>query len=445
MHRVKSGMKINDGIDPIDMKTLQTVAIVGGGPAGNTLATFLAEAGFDVTIFDLEERPELIVGESTLPAMVPTLRRLGIEEKIAATSVIKPGASFVFRDHQYVQFCFTSVEGKLPTYAYNVNRTVFDKLVADRALEAGVTRICHRAGVVVDGDDRLALDEETLAAAGDQFADGQQPDLLIDATGRVRLFSRALKIPTSIGDRKDVAHFAHFEGYEEEYEPRGQAVIGVLDSGWSWRIPLPEGRMSIGIVVNKEDAKQLGDTPQERLEEAIRREPQLRKNAANARRVSSVMTYTNYQLISERGSGENWFTVGDAFGFVDPMLSPGLHLAMKSAEELADGLISLRAGNTSMKAVRMQHDTEMIRQLEAWGEYVGRYYSGEIFALQRGGKRFVEKFNFWPNIMVSAFIERQVGTMAAGANTARPFNRRLIRLLCRFFPCPVAPEQLAIK
>ena len=438
-------MKPKAGSEVSEMKSLQNVAVVGGGPAGSTVAAFLADAGFDVTLFDDGERPELIVGESTLPAMVPTLRRLGIEEKVAATSVVKPGASFVFRDHQYVQFCFTSVEGKLPTYAYNVNRTVFDKLVLDRALEAGVNRVCHRAGVFVDGEDRIALDDQALAAAGGRYADGRQPDLLIDATGRARLFARALKVPTTVGGRKDVAHFAHFEGYREEYEPRGQAVIGVLDSGWSWRIPLPEGRMSIGIVVNKDDAKQLGDTPGERLDEAIRREPQLRKNAANARRVSSVMTYTNYQLISERGSGENWFTVGDAFGFVDPMLSPGLHLAMKSAEELADSLIEIRAGMSSIEEVRMRHDTEMTRQLEAWGEYVGRYYSGDIFALQRGGKRFVEKFNFWPNPLVSAFIERQVGTMAAGANIARPFNRRLIRLLCRFFPCPIAPEQLAIK
>jgi len=438
-------MKANDGTDSGKMTALKSVAIVGGGPAGNTLATFLAEDGFDVTIFDIEDRPELIVGESTLPAMVPTLRRLGIEEKVAETSVIKPGASFVFRDHQYVQFCFTSVEGKLPTYAYNVNRTDFDQLVADRAIEAGVTRVCHKAGVVVDGEDRLALDEDALAAAGGRYAAGEQPDLVIDATGRARLFAKALKVPTAIGGRKDVAYFAHFEGYEEEYEPRGQAVIGVLESGWSWRIPLPGDRMSIGIVLNKEDAKKLGDTPEERLEEAIRSEPQLRENAANARRVSSVMTYTNYQLISERGSGENWFTVGDAFGFVDPMLSPGLHLAMKSAEELADGLIALRAGKSSMQEVRRRHDMEMTRQLEAWGEYVGRYYSGDIFALQRGGQRFVEKFNFWPNPIISAFIERQVGTMAAGANIARPFNRKLIRMLCRFFPCPIPPEKLAIK
>lgn len=442
---MKYGMKTNDGIEANEMKKLQRVAIVGGGPAGNTLATFLAEAGVDVTIFDIEERPELIVGESTLPAMIPTLRRLGIEEKVAETSVIKPGASFVFRDHQYVQFCFTSVKGKLPTYAYNVNRTVFDKLVADRAIEAGVTRVHHRAGVIVDGEDRLILDEATLAAAGGRYANGEQPDLLIDATGRARLFSRALKIPTKVGGRKDIAHFGHFEGYEEEYEPRGQAVIGVLESGWSWRIPLPKGRVSIGIVVNKEDAKKLGDTPEERLAEAIRREPQLSKNAANARRISSVITYTNYQLISERGCGENWFAVGDAFGFVDPMLSPGLYLAMKSAEELADGLIEIRAGKSSLEQIRLRHNTEMTRQLGAWGEYVGRYYSGDIFALQRGGQRFVEKFNFWPNPLVGAFIARQVGTMAAGANTARPFNRGLIRLLCRFFPCPVTPEELAIK
>lgn len=423
----------------------QKVAIVGGGPAGCTIATLLADQGIEVTLFEEGDRPELIVGESTLPAMVPTLRRLGIEKEVAATSVIKPGASFVFRDQQFVQFCFTSVEGQLPTYAYNVDRTVFDGLVARRADRAGVRRIEKTAGVVVAGDDRLALDDETLAAAGDAFGDGEQPDLLIDASGRTRLFARALKVPTEIGERKDIAYFAHFEGYEEEYEPNGQAVIGVLENGWSWRIPLPGNRMSIGIVLNKEEAKKLGDSPEERLEHVVHNDPQLSKNARGAKRVSAVMSYTNYQLISDRGCGANWFAVGDAFGFVDPMLSPGLLLAMSSAEKLADGLLAYRAGELDFARVGQQHDAEMTRQLEAWGEYVGRYYNGEIFALQRAGKHFVEKFNFWPNAKVSGWIEKQVGTMAAGANVARPFNRRLIRVLCRYFPFPVQPEQLAIR
>ena len=423
----------------------QKVAIIGGGPAGCTIATLLADEGVDVTLFEEGDRPDLIVGESTLPAMVPTLRRLGIEEEVAATSVVKPGASFVFRDQQFVQFCFTSVEGRLPTYAYNVDRTVFDGQLAKRADKAGVRRIRKRAGVVDAGGDRLALDEETLAAAGGARADGEQPDLLIDASGRTRLFARAMKVPTEVGERKDVAYFAHFEGYQEEYEPYGQAVIGVLENGWSWRIPLPGDRMSIGIVLNKEEAKKLGDSPEERLEHVVHNDPGLSKNASNAKRVSSVMTYTNYQLISERGSGANWFTVGDAFGFVDPMLSPGLLLAMSSAENLADGLLAYRAGELEFAEVGRQHDAEMTKQLEAWGEYVGRYYNGEIFALQRAGERFVEKFNFWPNAKVSALIENQVGTMAAGANIARPFNRKLIRFLCRFFPCPVKPEQLAIR
>ena len=398
-----------------------------------------------MTLFEEGDRPELIVGESTLPAMVPTLRRLGIEEEVAATSVVKPGASFVFRDQQFVQFCFTSVEGKLPTYAYNVDRTVFDGLVAKRAGKAGVRRIQKRAGVVDAGHDRLALDDETLAAAGDAFADGRQPDLLIDASGRNRLFARALKVPTEVGTRRDVAYFAHFEGYEEEYEPHGQAVIGVLENGWSWRIPLPGDRMSIGIVLNRKEADKLGDSPEERLEHVVHNDPQLARSGMSARRVSPVMTYTNYQLISERGSGANWFTVGDAFGFVDPMLSPGLLLAMSSAENLADGLLAYRAGDLAYDEVGERHDAEMTKQLEAWGEYVGRYYNGEIFALQRAGKRFVEKFNFWPNAAISGWIEKQVGTMAAGANISRPFNRKLIRLLCRFFPCPIHPEQLAIR
>src|ERR1700683_2065154 len=95
----------------------------------------------------------------------------------------------------------------------------------------------------------------------------KQPDLLVDSTGRTRLFARTLNIPAEVGPRKDVAYFAHYEGFIER-PPRGQVVIGRLDhAGWSWRIPLRDC-LSVGIVLNKDEAAALGATPEERLEAA---------------------------------------------------------------------------------------------------------------------------------------------------------------------------------
>src|SRR5262249_28332166 len=145
----------------------------------------------------------------------------------------------------------------------------------------------------------LALAPETLAAA--PALEGRQPDLIVDATGRARHGARALGIGADLGPRKDVAHFAHFEGFHWDDAP-GQVLIARGPAGWSWCIPL-EDRLSVGIVLGQNDAAELGRAPEERLERAITRDPWLRSVVADGKRVTGVATYANYQLISQRGHG----------------------------------------------------------------------------------------------------------------------------------------------
>ena len=130
----------------------------------------------------------------------------------------------------------------------------------------------------------------------------------MDSTGRNRLFARTLEIPSQAGPRTDVAHFAHYAGFEEN-QPRGQVIIGWLERGWNWRIPLQD-RLSVGVVMHRDEAAKLGATPEERLENAIARDPVLSAAGRDRRRVSEVATYTNYQLISERGHGPGWVMTG---------------------------------------------------------------------------------------------------------------------------------------
>ena len=101
---------------------IQTVGIIGCGPSGATLASLLAMKGLDVTVFDDGRRPDLIVGESLIPAIIPVMRKLGIEDRAAAVCQYKPGVSFTFGREYEIDFCFDSVQGILPTYAYNAPR-----------------------------------------------------------------------------------------------------------------------------------------------------------------------------------------------------------------------------------------------------------------------------------------------------------------------------------
>ena len=393
---------------------VKTVAIIGGGPSGLTLASLLAMRDVETTIFEDGKRPDLIVGESLVPAVVPVLRRLGIEERVAAVGLPKPGVSFTMPGRERVDFNFRNVERcHLPTYAYNVPRPAFDDVLDARATELGARRVRTRAKLARDGAKGLRLAEETLALA--PWFEGRQPDLLVDSTGRSRLFARTLDIPAETGPRRDVAHFAHFEGFEEN-EPRGQVIIGWLQSGWNWRIPLP-GRLSVGVVMNKDDAARLGPTPEERLENAIARDPLLAAAGSCRRRVSEVATYTNYQLLSSRGFGPGWVLTGDAFGFVDPMLSPGLWLALHSAELLSDHLDDLGAYSRRMR-----------RQLRAWTEMISHYYSGRIFAMYHKGTEFGRKHQHEFSRRIQLHFDTQVACMACGARTSSLYGRAALKV-----------------
>ncbi len=409
------------------------LAILGAGPAGSTLAALLSQRGFKVLVFDDAKRPDLLVGESLVPATVPVMRRLGIEDRVKAYSQHKPGVSFLHRHGSRIDFHFGPIARALPTYAYNIPRPQFDNTLRERAEELGVCFVTHRAAVEKgSGEREIRLAAESLAAAGLT----EHPRFLIDATGRARLFARTLGIGAKSGERSDVAYFAHFENFHHDFDPEGQVVIGILDHGWSWRIPLP-GRLSVGIVVHKDVAKTYGATPEERLDFALRNESLLREYSQGARRVTPVMSYTNYQLVSDRGHGPGWAACGDSFGFVDPMLSPGLFMALESARLFEEHVFSQGPGvlarPEAMAAGVAAAEAELHDWHESWRELIRYFYDGGIFALHETGTKFSERFKGWPGIgFMERHMTRHIASMASGAFTRRKYSRGLVRFMRRY-------------
>ncbi len=400
----------------------QTVAIIGAGPAGCTLACLLAMRGIATVVFDDDKRPGLLVGESLIPSVIPVLRKLGIEDRVREFSVYKPGASFFHGCGSRLHFSFRDRGKKAPGYAYNVPRPQFDRLLRDRAIELGVKFVESRAtvGAIFGRPDRdLELSPESLALAGLT----KHPDWLVDGTGRSRLFSRTLGLPAQRGSRKDVAYFAHFENFTHDEVDPGQIIISVLENGWSWRIPL-QGKLSVGIVVDKDAAKKLGHTPEERLETAIATEPLLKEKGRNSRRVTDVMSYTNYQLISEQGHGKGWIMLGDAFGFVDPMLSPGLFMALESACLLDSFVFSKNSPNTRDLD---RYCSELKDWHQSWQELIDYFYDGRILRMHKAGSQMAEGKNpLNPAKIMERHMSRVIASMAAGVGTRSTYNRKLL-------------------
>jgi flavin-dependent dehydrogenase len=427
------------------MSSSPEIVIVGAGPTGCTLAAMLAERGFATLVLDDEKRPDLLVGESLVPAVVPIFQRLGIEAEVAALSVFKPGASFFVSNGPQLHFCFESVRGLLPPYAYNSPRPQLDDLIHRRAETLGANFIKVHAQLeacTTDGQPSLRLSAGTKEAAG--IAPDCTP-FLIDASGRARLFAKAMGIPAQRGDRNDIAYFAHFEDFIHDEVPEGQIIISVLTHGWSWRIPL-RGRLSVGVVINKEAAKALGATPEERLENAIKTEPLLSERGKHARRVTEVMVYTNYQLISDLGHGPGWVMAGDAFGFVDPMLSPGLFMALEAARLLDECVFSKGRSILRQPAALARGMDRYVRQMRqwhsSWRELIEYFYDGRIFRLFLSGRSVALLYSKWNVIRwLEKHTTHQIAAMASGAKTRSAYSRGLIRFMSKYMNWNVPPAK----
>jgi flavin-dependent dehydrogenase len=396
---------------------IRSVAVIGAGPIGSALATYLVRAGVRVTMFQRGKRPPIVVGESLVPAIIPFLRKLGVEDEVKTYSTLKPGATFTFTPEVRRSFKFSEVRGCQTNYAYNVPRNDFDATIQRNAVRAGVTMV--EAGAVLEkmpAPDRVRLSDETLEAAGLT----EQPDFIVDASGRNRLLARLLEVRSVAGPRRDTALHAHLEGVPLLIE--GNVHSDRIERGWSWRIPLP-GRTSVGIVSPTEHLERFGSSAEEQYDGLLHSDPATREWAGKTKRVTPVVKYTNYQLRSTRGVGPNWAMVGDAFGFVDPVFSSGLLIGMQSAEALANALL-----DGSPQALTA-YEQQITRTLRIWQRVVEYYYDGRLFTLFQVGEYVRQTFI---GKLTNKHMETHLPRIFTGEATTSRYNSALLNFMIEY-------------
>lgn len=411
---------------------IKTVAILGGGPAACTLATLLAREGICVAILHRPRAAALLVGESLVPAIILILRRLGVEEEVREYGKYKPGAIFNMNEFGDYPFTFRDFCGSMPDYAYNVPRIKFEATLRAAAKRAGAKVIETEAKVErVVGADQVRLSAETLAATGGFF--NGQPDLIVDATGRGRVLPKLLEISSQEGGRKDTALFAHLD--TAQVYKSGYVHSSRLDHGWSWRIPLQD-RVSLGIVIPSEHAMKAGATPEERYDTLLKQDSVLRVATAGSTRLTPVMEYANYQLVSSRLVGDGWALLGDTAGFIDPVFSSGLLIGMTSAMELTE---AIRAGN---EPAFKKYERGVIHHLKTWHEIVNYFYDGRMFTSFRVGEAMRNN-----PLMRACFphINKHMGRIFTGAAGKAAYSMAMMRFLMKYGLKNEDPKAMAIR
>ncbi len=412
-------------------RKIRSVAILGGGPVAAVLAHCLKKSGIDVAIIYRPKHTPLVVGESLVPAVIPLLRMMGVEDEVKSFSLYKPGATVNLSDTLNLSFPFAGIPGAKVKYAYNVPRDKFDQALLGAARKAGVHIIEGMAGLErVPGTDRVQFNAESLALLKDVFPRG--PDYIVDATGRIRLVPNLLGLPSRKGSRTDTALFAHVDTAKLDQE--GHVHSTRLEHGWSWRIPLPD-RVSVGVVIGTQHLPRFGCTKEEQFDNLLKQDAVLSKVASHSKRLTPVVEHTNYQLVSERMSGDGWALVGDTAGFIDPVFSSGLLIGMQGAVELADAI------SKGTPAAMRHYEAEVTRHLEGWQDIVEAFYNGRLFTSFVSGQVMMKH---WIFRQMFPHFQKHFGRIFTGVASNSHYSIGMLRWVVKYGLGEEDPKKLMI-
>lgn len=321
---------------PADVKECD-VLVIGGGPAGSTAATLLAQKGYRVTLIEKTPHPRFHIGESLLPANLPLFEKLGVAEEVRAIGMMKWAAEFEspWHDHKQV-FEFADAWDKSMPHAYQVQREDFDEILIRNAARKGAEVI---EGCKVNDVTFLPNNEGVVVQT--KYDDGAQQTwrarFLLDASGRDTFLGNRFKAKIRNEKHNSTAIYAHFTGVRRnEGKNHGNISIFWFDHGWFWFIPLSNGKTSVGAVAWPYYLKTRIKPLPEFLMDTFALCPPLMDRMRDAEMVSDVTATGNYSYICDRTHGPNYLLLGDAFTFIDPVFSSGVMLAMNSAFVGAD-------------------------------------------------------------------------------------------------------------
>ena len=365
---------LNAEIAPLGARGCENceVLVVGGGPAGSTVAALLAGRGVDVVLLEKDRHPRFHIGESLLPFNLPLFTRLGVADEIARIGLPKWGVDFVSPIHQRtVTFEFADAWDKNLPSSFQVRRSEFDHILLRNAAAKGARVIegwrvaeldlAHADGVEVTGRDEAGQEQRWRAR------------FLIDASGRDTLLANKLGLKDRNRRHASAAIYGHFTGaVRQEGRAEGNISIFWFDHGWIWFIPLSDGTTSIGAVCPPDYLKGRKTDVTTFFRQTIAQAPALAERLKDATLIGSATATGNYSYRARAMSGRNYLMVGDAYAFIDPVFSTGVYLAMNSAFRAADAVTTVLREPRQAQQALARFDAEVKRGIDRFTWFIYR-------------------------------------------------------------------------
>jgi flavin-dependent dehydrogenase len=354
------------------------VLVVGGGPAGSTIAALLAQKGRHVVVLEKDRFPRFHIGESLLPLNLQLFERLGVAGEVRRIGVHKPGAEVISDDHaQAATFRFDRNPHLGVSYSYHVKRADFDKLLLDNSRRLGATVL--EGTRVTEVEFRGERRPEVRAVGSDGAPSVWFPRFLVDASGRDTLLLKRLGHKRVDKRNNTAAVFGHFRNVPRRAgSAEGMITMHLFRHGWFWMIPLPDGVMSVGVVGTRSFFKSKRENLNSFFARAVATSPSVAERMIDAEPVSPLTATGNYSYNARRCSGDRYILVGDAAAFIDPLFSSGVMMAMSSAAFGAEAVHVWLNDRKLGKGLMREHERRVRRGLNSLSWLIYRINSSVL-------------------------------------------------------------------
>ncbi|MGD9721356.1 MAG: NAD(P)/FAD-dependent oxidoreductase [Pirellulales bacterium] len=358
------------------------VIVIGGGPAGSTASTLLAQHGYRVQLFERERFPRFHIGESLIPETYWVLERLKMLDKMRSSPFVKKhSVQFVGSSGKLSEpFYFMDNKPHECSQTWQVLRSEFDQMMLENAREHGVE--AHEGARVLD----VLFEGERAVGIRVKYHDGTEGEVrapvVVDASGQSSLIANRMKIRVTDPELKKGAVWTYYEGaYRDTGRDEGATMVLATEAknGWFWYIPLHRNIVSVGVVSSFEYLFDGRGTHEQIFHEELDRCPAAKQRVSMGKRVADFYATRDYSYRATRAAGDGWVLVGDAYGFLDPLYSSGVLLALKSGQLAADAVAeALAKGDTSAESLG-KWAPDFAKGMDRMRRLVCEYYNGFSF------------------------------------------------------------------
>jgi flavin-dependent dehydrogenase len=377
------------------------VVVIGGGPAGSTVSTLVAQHGYRVKLFERDRFPRFHIGESLIPETYWVFQRLKMLDKMRASPFVqKHSVQFVNSAGKLsAPFYFSDNKPHECSQTWQVVRSEFDMMMLQNAQEQGVE--VHQPARVLD----VLFDGDRAIGVRVQQEDGSEEEVrarvVVDASGQSTMLQNRFKLRQWDPVLNKGAIWTYWEGaYRDTGRDEGATVViqTTNKQGWFWYIPQHDNTVSVGVVAPFDYLFKGRGSHEQTYTEEVEACPAVKGRVANARRATGYFATKDYSYRSKEVAGDGWVLIGDAFGFLDPLYSSGVLLALKSGEMAADAIAAgLAAGDVS--AARLgEWGPALNRGVDRMRRLVCEYYDGFSFG------KFVRNFPHLKGLVTDLLI-----------------------------------------